>query len=98
MDFVIYALNRPGGEGKRLTVRDAHMACVSAHATHFIYAGPLLDEGGGAKGSVFVLRFDDRAALDAYMAADPFFGEGIFETVLVSASRQVMPAPLPVAA
>jgi hypothetical protein len=42
-------------------------------------------------GSLFVFDIADRAALDAHLAADPYFREGIFETVEIYESRWMVP-------
>ncbi|PPE69974.1 hypothetical protein IS481_00545 [Caldimonas thermodepolymerans] len=95
MEFVIYALDKPGDGQPRQQVRAAHLRVAMAHAEHFIFAGPLLGEDGHPRGSLYVLRFEDRAALDAYMAQDPYFSAGVYESVTVWPSRQVVPEALP---
>jgi hypothetical protein len=42
-------------------------------------------------GSLFVLDLPDRAALDSYMAEDPYFTPGIFESVEIFESRWMVP-------
>ena len=42
-------------------------------------------------GSIFIFNVPDRAALDAYMAGDPYFDPGIFETVEIYESRWMVP-------
>jgi hypothetical protein len=43
-------------------------------------------------GSLFVFDLADRAALDSYLAEDPYFaGEGIFESVEIWESRWMVP-------
>ena len=55
-----------------------------------VYGGPLL-EGGRMIGSVFIFDVPDRAALDAYMADDPYFNPGIFGTIEIYESRWMVP-------
>ena len=42
-------------------------------------------------GSLFVFDVPDRAALDAYLADDPYFNPGIFDTVEIWESRWMVP-------
>ena len=42
-------------------------------------------------GSIFIFDVPDRAALDSYMAGDPYFDPGIFETVEIYESRWMVP-------
>lgn len=95
MEFVIYALDRAGDGAARRAARAAHLRGVVDNASHFIYGGPLLDEQGKPAGSLFVMRFADRAALDAYMASDPYFTGDVFGSVTVWASRQIVPETAP---
>ncbi len=55
----------------------------------------MLDETGKVVGSLMVLDLPDRAALDAHMARDPYFKEGIFGSVEVFESRQIVPEMVP---
>jgi uncharacterized protein YciI len=95
MEFVIYALDKPGDGEARRTARAAHLRCITENASHFVYGGPLLGDDGTTRGSLMVLRFDNRAALDSYMAQDPYFSAGIFHSVTVWPSRQVIPEVAP---
>ena len=46
-------------------------------------------------GSLFVFDVPDRAALDHYMAGDPYFTPGIFESVEIYESRRMVPESEP---
>ena len=48
-----------------------------------VCAGGLLDDEGEMKGSALVMDFEDRAALDAYLASEPYIREHVWETVEV---------------
>ena len=89
MPFVVLGRDAAGGEGRRRH-RAAHLEFIAGRQQPVIYAGPLLDEGRMV-GSIFVFAFEDRAALDAHLALDPYFAEGIFETVEIWESRWMVP-------
>jgi uncharacterized protein len=89
MNFVVLGLDPPGG-APRARHRADHLRYVEGRQGLIVYAGPLLEEGRMV-GSLFVFDVPDRAALDAYLAGDPYFNPGIFETVDVWESRWMVP-------
>ena len=89
MHFVVIGKDRGPGE-LRLKARAAHLNYVSGCQQLIIYAGPLI-EGGRMIGSVFIFDVEDRAALDRYLAGDPYFKDAIFETVDIYESRWMVP-------
>ena len=72
------------GEGmleKRMAVRPRHLEGMRKLGKQIICAGGLLDGEGRMKGSVLVMEFEDRAALDAYLASEPYVTEGVWEKI-----------------
>ena len=93
MNFVVIGKDLPGGAARR-EARAAHLDHVAGHQDNIVYAGPLL-EGGEMVGSVFVFDVPDRAALDAYLAGDPYFTRPIFASVEIYESRWMVPERTP---
>lgn len=89
MNFVVIGKDPPGGE-PRARHRSAHLQYVEGRQSQIVYGGPLIEDGRMI-GSIFVFDLPDRAALDAYMAGDPYFDPGIFETVEIYESRWMVP-------
>ena len=89
MQFVVIGKDKPGGEHRRRH-RAAHLEFVAGRQGDIVYAGPLIEEGEMI-GSVFIFDLPDRAALGDYLASDPYFAEGIFETVDIYESRWMVP-------
>ena len=89
MIFVVLGRDVPGGAPRRCH-RAAHLDYVAGQQGLIVYAGPLLDDGRMI-GSIFVFEVPDRAALDAYLADDPYFRENIFESVEIWESRWMVP-------
>jgi uncharacterized protein YciI len=89
VNFVVIGKDKDGGEPRRRH-RAAHLEFIAGAQQPVIYAGPLLEEGRMV-GSLFVFDLPDRAALDAHLARDPYFAEGIFETVEIYESRWMVP-------
>ena len=89
MLFAIVALDKPDSLAVRTTTRPDHVAHLEAHKAHLVEAGPLLDEAGNPCGSALVVELPDRAAAEAFMAADPYSQAGLFESVTVRGYRGV---------
>ncbi len=93
MYFVLYCLDKSGHGQIRANNRDAHLAYLKEHRDSIVFAGPLLDDAGtGMIGSLLVMDFPDRAAVDRFLAGDPYSRAGLFASVRVSPWRKVIPA------
>jgi uncharacterized protein YciI len=57
---------------------------------HVICAGGLLDDEGKMKGSVLILDFPDRSALDEYLRKEPYVLEKVWEKVEVEVMNVVL--------
>lgn len=80
MPFVLICRDRPGALEMRKANRDAHLAYLDRSGVVTL-AGPLLDDDGGMAGSLVVLDVADRAAAEAWAAADPYALAGLFADV-----------------
>ncbi len=90
--FAVECRDKKGALQVRLDNRAAHLDFLGQHAQKVILAGPLLtDDHQTPIGSLLVLDFDDRAALDAFLAQDPYAQAGLFERVDVLPFRKVLP-------
>jgi uncharacterized protein YciI len=94
MPFILYAKDKPNSP-LRAQHRGAHLDFVATCREVFLYGGPMLDEAGRVIGSLMVLDLPDRAALEAHMARDPYFVQGIFGSVEIFESRQIVPETVP---
>jgi uncharacterized protein len=92
MQYVIYCLDKSGHAQVRANNRDAHLAYLKEHSASIAFAGPMLDDAGTAMiGSLLVMDFPDRAAVDRFVAGDPYGRAGLFASVRVSPWRKVYP-------
>ena len=89
MNFVVIGKDRGTGD-LRAEERPAHLQYVESRQHLIVYAGPLIEQGRMI-GSIFVFDVADRAALDAYLAEDPYFTRPIFERVEIYESRWMVP-------
>jgi uncharacterized protein YciI len=93
MQFVVIGKDKGDGALRRAE-RPAHLDYVAARQHLILYAGPLI-ENGRMIGSLFVFDLPDRATLDSYLAADPYFARPIFQTVEIYESRRMVPEAEP---
>lgn len=79
MLFALHLLDREGTAELRQRVRPQHKAYLAEVAARIAFAGPLLaDDGHTMVGSLLVMDFSDRAAVDAWLAAEPFTCAGLY--------------------
>jgi uncharacterized protein YciI len=89
MFFVLHAFDKAGALDTREANYDAHkafLADTSAHGVSMVMSGPLVsDDGETMIGSLMILQAADRAAIEAFHRADPFYAAGIWEKVSITA-------------
>ena len=90
MQFIITAHDGENMLEKRMAVRPRHLEGMAKLGNHIVCAGGLLDEQGKMKGSVLILDFEDRAALDDYLKNEPYVVEDVWEKIEVETMNVVM--------
>ena len=90
MQFMIKALDGPNMLEKRMEVRPRHLEGMKALGKQIIAAGGLLDEKGRMKGSLLVVEFADRTALDEYLIHEPYVMEGVWQDIEVETMNVVL--------
>ena len=90
MQFMIKALEGEGKLAKRMEVRPRQLKGMEKLRSNIICAGGLLDDEGIMKGSVLILDFPSRAELDAYLAAEPYVVEHVWEKIEVETMNVVI--------
>ena len=92
MAFMIYCLDKPNHLEVRMANRPAHVEHLIKHERQLVTGGPLLSPDGETMiGSLLVVDMPDRAAVDAFLAADPYSKAGLFQSVTVTPYRNVFP-------
>lgn len=91
MHYVLHCLDKPQSLEVRKANRDQHLAHLETVRDQILVAGPLLDEEGGMIGSLLIIDFADRAAAEAFAAADPYAQAGLFQSVSITGYRKVLP-------
>ena len=90
MQFLVRAYDGPNMLEKRMAVRPRHLVGMKALGKQIIAAGGLLDEDGKMKGSALIMEFPDRAALDDYLAGEPYVVEGVWQKIVVEPMNVVL--------
>jgi uncharacterized protein YciI len=65
------------------------------HPQHYRFGGPLIGPDGKSVGSLLLFEVQDRAQLDRVMAVDPFFREGLYQSIEIHPTRQIIPETAP---
>jgi len=85
--FMLACFDKPDCLDLRMATREAHLAYVRENLGQVKLAGPMLDEADGMAGSLFILDVADRAAVEAFNAADPYQTAGVFGRVDIRGFR-----------
>ncbi|MBL8555040.1 MAG: YciI family protein [Phenylobacterium sp.] len=91
--FVLYCVDKPNALDLRLANREAHLAYVRSKADVVKLGGPMTDDAGDMAGSLLILDVADRAAAEAFTAADPYSLAGLFERVEIRPIRITLGKP-----
>ena len=83
MLFAQICRDRPGHLQVRKDTRPSHVAWLNGlnERGALKFAGPFLDDGGDANGSLVVVEAPDRAGAQSIASADPYAIAGLFESV-----------------
>lgn len=91
MQFLIIGRDGSDSEApaRRQSTRPAHLQALKARqaAGEIVQAGALLNEAGDPVGSAVIFEAPDRAAVDAYLAAEPYVAAGVWATTEVTPLR-----------
>jgi hypothetical protein len=85
MLYAIHLLDKPDSYELRLRVRPEHKAYLQTVADRIAFGGPLLAEDGQTMvGSLLVVDFDSRAAVDAWLKDEPFAKSGLYGATVIT--------------
>ncbi len=92
MLYAITLLDRPGAQELRQKVRPEHKAYLAQVADRIAFAGPYLsDDGQAMVGSLLVIDFPSRQAVNDWLAAEPFTRAGVYASTTVYAFQNLWP-------
>ena len=84
MHFILFCTDKPDSTSIRAENRDAHIDFLKRHRANIYTAGPTLSEDGESmNGSLLIVDFPDRTAVETFAAEDPYAQAGLFESVVI---------------
>lgn len=85
MHYVVQCLDHADALPIRLANYEAHKAYLAGVKINILISGPLIAEDGETMiGSFFLIGSDDRSAVEAFNAEDPFNKAGIWRQVTIN--------------
>jgi uncharacterized protein YciI len=90
--YTIVCFDRPDSASLRDAHRAAHQEFLKANTEKIIFGGPLKNSLDGAStGALIVVNCATRKQAEAFIGADPYCRNGVYESVVVRAFKQVFP-------
>ena len=90
MPFAILAFDRADAGSLRADNRPAHLEHLDRYAAKLLAGGAIFAEDGKTPiGSLIVFDSEDRAEVEAFMAADPFSKVDLFASMTIYPWRKV---------
>ncbi len=84
--FAVHCLDAPGMSERRAGIAGAHRQYIEQHRGLLFMGGPLLDDTGAQRiGSLLVLKVASQSDARAFMDAEPYNSNGVFESVVIRA-------------
>lgn len=85
MLWAVYCVDVPNSRPIRDEHRVAHRLYLNTYLDRIFFSGPLWDdEAFDQVGTIFLIDLESRAAVEAFLADEPYTQEGVFETVTVA--------------
>jgi len=81
MPFLITAPDYTDALERRMATRQAHLDALAGLKAEgkVLYAAALLNDNGDMAGSVLVMDMPDRAAIDAWLATEPYILQNVWD-------------------
>jgi uncharacterized protein YciI len=94
--FAYFNLNGETAAAPRKAYRQAHLDYLAATEDHLFAAGPMFNDSDATDmedrvGSLYIVDFADRAAADAWLAAEPFNANGVYGDQWAQAYENLWP-------
>ena len=87
--YLVTCIDKKNSLKKRLANRDLHLEYLKKLKNRLILAGPILNKDDKPKGSVLILKFQNRVELNNFLKNDPYAKVGLFETIKIEIFKRV---------
>lgn len=81
MLFALICTDKPGSVELRTKIRPDHLAFLESLGSAMRGAGPFTDDAGSPTGSLILVEAENRAAVEALAARDPYAMADLFSSV-----------------
>jgi uncharacterized protein YciI len=90
--YAIVCFDRPDSQSLRDAHREAHQDFLKQHSARVVFGGPLKGTPEGpSTGALIVVSCATRKEAEDFIGADPFYRNGVYESVALRAFKQVFP-------
>jgi uncharacterized protein YciI len=94
--YMVLCIDKPEALTLRRRTRAVHLEYMIRHRERIVFGGPLQDETTlSPTGSIFVLDFSEKSAVEAFLANEPYTQAGLFESVIIRRWHQIVPETEP---
>ena len=87
--FIVICKDKENSLGKRLANRNFHLKYLQTLKEKLVMAGPILDDSESPKGSILVIKFENKKKLEEFLKKDPYAKVNLFETVEIELFKRV---------
>lgn len=94
MQFFVTCLDKADSKSVREATRNAHLAYLRENDSNVLGAGPILAEDQQSViGSLLLIQADDAQSATVFVAGDPYFKAGLFESTQIRPWRWLFKHP-----
>lgn len=94
MYFAVSCYDKDNSLELRMATREKHLAYAANAGARIIVGGALLGADDSMIGSHLIVEADDRAALDALLASDPYAIAGLFQKITIKPMKIAVSNPI----
>ena len=87
--YLIICKDKKNSLSKRLANRNLHLNHLKSLKKKLILAGPILNKNQKPKGSVLIIKFQNRTKLREFLKKDPYSKVKLFESVMIEEFKRV---------
>ena len=81
--FLVTAVDGGDAPATRQDALDGHLEYVEKNCDRYVCCGPIHREGGGLKGSFFVVTAEDADDARRFLEGDPYIASGMYASIVV---------------
>ena len=87
--YIVTCHDKKNSLKKRLANRELHLDYLKSFKNNLILAGPILNKINKPKGSILILKFQNKHELNNFLKNDPYSKVDLFESVNIETFKRV---------